>query len=194
MRAATALVLAAVCAAFFQMNRLEHEMATGRLDESGSAVLAKFASVADVLRQQPPTTWSEKPVERKLAVSRYLAECTAPEDRVLLATFADEVAFFARRLFAGGQRRFTSNVLTSDRDQRLVLDRLARQSVPVVVTDMNYRHEFTVDYPLVARHIETYYRDVGVVTDGGTPILHVWVEQARRPVRTDPVLGFPCFR
>lgn len=76
--------------------------------------------------------WTEKPVERAIAISRYLAECTARDDRVLLATNADTVVYFARRLIAGGQRRFTSNVLTSESDQRLVLERLARQSVPVV--------------------------------------------------------------
>jgi hypothetical protein len=75
-----------------------------------------------------------------------------------------------------------------------VLRRLAHQSVPVVVTDTNYEHEFVIDYPLVARHIEAHYRDVGVITTDGRPVLHVWVEKSRHPVRTDPVLGFPCFQ
>jgi hypothetical protein len=193
-QAGVALVLLALCAAFVPMNQIVHELGTGGLSDSGSVVLSKFRDVAVSLRAEPPVTWTEKPVVRTIAVSRYLAECTAPEDRVLLATFADEVAYFARRQFAGGQRRFTSNVLTSESDQRQVLERLARQSVPVVVTDPNYDPEFTTDYPLVARHIEAHYREVGVVTDGVTPILHVWVEKTRRPVRTDPVLGFPCFQ
>ena len=169
-------------------------MATGRLDDSWGAARGKFREVADSLRAEPPVTWTEKPVERSIAVSRYLAECTAPEDRVLLATFADEIAYFARRRFAGGQRRFTSNVLTSEADQRNVLRRMARQSVPVVVTDMNYEHEFVIDYPLVAKHIESHYRRAGDVKTESEAVLHVWVEKTRPPVRTDPVLGFPCFQ
>lgn len=192
-QAGAAAILATLCAAFIPMNSIVHEMASGRLSESPMAALARFRSVVEDLRVEPPERWAEKPVERKIAAARYLAECTAPEDRVLLATLADEVVYFARRRIAGGQRRF-NGVLTSESDQRLVLERLGRQSVPIVLTDPNYESEFVPDYPLLARYVETRYRDAGVVTDGGTPVLHVWVEKDRRPARTDAVLGFPCFQ
>jgi hypothetical protein len=188
------LLLVAVCASFVQMDRLNREMATGRLNESIPEAIARSREVARELREQPPVVWTEKPVERTIAVSRYLAECTAPDDRVLVATYADEVPYFARRLFAGGQRRFASNVLKSEADQRRVLERLAHQSVPVVVTDPAYQEEFVPDYPLVARHIEANYRSVGVIDVDGRPVMRVWVEKARRALRTDPVLGFPCYR
>jgi hypothetical protein len=191
---ALAALLGLMSFAFYRMNEIDHELATGRLDDSVAAARRQFVNVAEGLYAEPPVTWTDKPVERSIAVSRYLAECTAPDDRVLLATFADEVAYFARRRFAGGQRRFTSNVLTSEADQRNVLRRLSGQSVPVVVTDMNYEHEFVIDYPLVARHIESHFRDVGEIKTDGRPILHVWVEKSRHAVRTDPVLGFPCFQ
>ncbi len=133
-------------------------------------------------------------MERTIAVARYLSECTAPGDRVLLGTYADEVAYFGRRLAAGGQRRFVSKTLRTESDQKLVLARMAKQSVPVVVTDLNYEREFVSDYPLIARHIESHYHDVGAVSTDGKPVLHVWVERSRHPVRVDPVLGFPCFQ
>lgn len=193
-RMATAGMFVAMCFAYVQINEIVHELATARMNESWRATRRQFTQVAGDLKQQPPAAWAEKPTERTAAVSRYLAECTSADDRVLLATFADDVAYFARRRFAGGQRRFTSGVLTTPADQRQVLRRLSHQSVPVAVTDPNYRTEFVYDYPIVAQHIEEHYRDVGVISTDGRPVLHVWVEKTRHALRTDPVLGFPCFQ
>ena len=193
-RSAATLLLAALCAAFFQINDIAHELETGRFTESRRAAEVHFHDVVDDLRNQPPVIWTEKPVDRKIAAARYLAECTAPEDRVLLTTPSDEVTYFARRLFAGGQRRFVSGVFKTDADQRRVLARLQRQSVPVVVTDPANTDDLESDYPLVAGYIESHYHQVGAIMSGGSPVMNVWVENTRRPVRTDPVLGFPCFR
>jgi hypothetical protein len=193
-RSAATLLLAALCAAFFQINDIAHELETGRFTESRHAAVVHFQEVADQLRSQPPVIWTEKPVDRKIAAARYLAECTAPEDRVFLTTPSDEVTYFARRLFAGGQRRFVSGVFKTDADQRRVLARLQHQSVPVVVTDPANKDELLSDYPLVAGYIESHYHQVGAIMSGGSPVMNVWVENTRRPVRTDPVLGFPCFR
>ena len=129
-----------------------------------------------------------------MAVARYVAECTAPEDRVLVAPIADEIPYFARRHFAAGQAAFYSNLLKSDDSQRLALQRLARQRAPVMVTHPDYHGEFAVNYPLVAQYVADHYREVGVIDYGGQPLLRVFVETARQPVRTDPVLGYPCFR
>jgi len=146
------------------------------------------------LREQPPLTWPVKPRDGSMAIARYLAECTAPDDRVLVAINADEIPYFAGRRFAGGQGSFYSNLLKSDDDQRLVLERLARQSVPIVVSHPDYHDEFAVNYPLVAQHIAARYRDVGVIDYDEKPVLRVFVETARAPVRVDAVLGYPCFR
>jgi hypothetical protein len=84
--------------------------------------------------------------------------------------------------------------LKSEKDQLLVLTRLKRQSVPVVVTNADYEGELASDYPIVARYIEKRYHDVGVINSGGTPLLRIWLENGRPAMRTDSVLGFPCFK
>jgi hypothetical protein len=204
-RAGSFVLLTVLCVSFVQMNEIYHELQTGRFIELNDAarardgplwhrVMVRFREVSDELRGEPPAVWTEKPTEGKLAAARFLAECTDPQDRVLLATFADEIAYFARRLFAGGQRRFASNVLRTEKDQVRVLVRLKPQSVPVVITDANYQEELAADYPLVARYVESHYHDVGVIKSGGEPLLRVWVENGRSAVRIDPVLGFPCFK
>ncbi len=188
-----AMLLMTMCAAFVHINSVVREMATGGLTESVSAATRRFGDVIDALRQEPPGSWTGRAAEKKLAAARYLAECTSADDRVLMAALADEVSYFARRHMAGGQRRF-NGVLTSDADQRLVLERMARQSVPVVIMEPDYEEVMAPDYPLVVDHLKRYYREAGVVSDGATPLLRVWVEKARLPVRIDAVLGFPCFQ
>jgi len=192
-RVSASALLVLMIAAFFPINSIASELRTAGFT-SMSRIPGRFAEVSDLLREQPPRTWTITPHDGSMAIARYLAECTAPDDRVLVAINADEIPYFARRRFAGGQGSFYSNLLKSDDDQRLVLQRLARQSVPVVVSHPNYHDEFAVNYPLVAQHIAAHYRDVGVITYDDKPVLRVFVEAARPPVRVDTVLGYPCFR
>jgi len=192
-RATASALLVLMIAAFFPINSIASELRTDGFN-SVSGITGRFADVSALLRDQPPATWTVKPRDGSMAIARYLAECTAPDDRVLVAINADEIPYFATRRFAGGQGSFYSNLLKSDDDQRLVLQRLAEQSVPVVVSHPNYHDEFAVNYPLVAQHIAAGYRDVGVIDYDEKPVLRVFVESARTPIRVDPVLGYPCFQ
>lgn len=192
-RAAASALLVLMIAAFFPINSIASELRTDGFN-SVSGIAGRFAEVSLMLRDQPPVTWTVKPRDGSMAIARYLAECTAPDDRVLVAINADEIPYFATRRFAGGQGSFYSNLLKSDDDQRLVLQRLAGQSVPVVVSHPNYHDEFAVNYPLVAQYIAAGYRDVGVIDYDEKPVLRVFVESARTPIRVDPVLGYPCFQ
>jgi len=129
-----------------------------------------------------------------MAAARYLAVCTAPDDRVLMGAFAEPVTYFSRRLFAAGQSYFAFSFLTSDADQRLALQRLARQSVPIAFTAFDYGHEIVKNYPLLDRHLASRYHEVGVIDFDGEPWLRVFVENDRVPASIDRPTGFPCFR
>jgi hypothetical protein len=192
-QAAASALLVLMIAAFFPINSIASELRTDGFT-SVSGVTGRFAEVRGLLRDLPPLSWTVRPRDGSMAIARYLAECTAADDRVLVAINADEIPYFARRRFAGGQGSFYSNLLKSDDDQRLVVQRLARQSVPVVVSHPDYHNEFAVNYPLVAQHIAAHYRDVGIIDYDEKPVLRVFVESARAPVRVDPVLGYPCFQ
>lgn len=191
-RAVPIVLLALVFAAFFRFNSLAHELETGGLTVSLEQTSLRFHEVVRTLRALPSTDATQ--TEGPLAVSRYLSDCTAPEDRVLMGLYADEIPYFARRLFAAGQGYFGLGFLRSEADQRLALERLARQSVPVVITEFDYDREIATNYPLIARHISSRYREVGVITAGGHPYVRVFVDIMRPPSATDPVSGFPCFR
>jgi len=191
-RAVPIVLLALMFAAFFKANSLAHELETGGLSVSLEQTSLRFHEVVQTLRALPSTNATQ--TQGPLAVSRYLHECTAPDDRVVMGLYADEIPYFASRRIAAGQGYFALGFLRSEADQRLALERLSRQSAPVVVTAFDYDREIASNYPLIARHISSHYKEVGVVTAGGQPYVRVFVDIMRPPLGTDPVSGFPCFR
>jgi len=191
-RAVPIVLLALVLAAFFGINSMAHELETGGLTVSLEQTRFRFHQVTETLRALPAV--DPHITEGPLGASRYLSLCTMPNDRVLMGIYADEIPYFASRRVAAGQGYFALGFLRSETDQRLALERLARQSVPVVITAFDYDREIAGNYPLVARYISTHYRDVGVITAAGQPYLRVFVDIMRPPTSVDSVSGFPCFR
>lgn len=191
--AVPALLLALMFGSFLQVNSIRQELTTGGITISPQAAAQRLQYVRQVLRGLPPVEWVGHNDAGALAVARYVAECTSPTDHVLIGTYADFVAYFARRHFAAGQGVFAHGLYVTERDQRLALERLGRQSVPVAITSPRYE-DFAKDYPLVARHVSERYADMGVVTAEGAPFVRVLVDKTRQPRRTDPVLGLPCFQ
>ncbi len=189
-----ALLLLAVFGAFVQFNSIARELETGGILVSPETAQRRFHAVRDTLRSLPPESWAGHETRGSLKVARYLAECTAPEDFVLMGTYADEIPYYARRRFAAGQGLFAFGFSRGEADQRLALERLQRQSVPVAVMDADYEHEFGRNYPLLARHLAQHYRDLGVIPTGDEPRFRIFVEAARDARRVDPQLGIPCFR
>ena len=167
-----------------------------RLDESGLAeswqrTASRFAEVRSNLQRLPPMDWSEFRNDSSLPqAARYVAECTSPDDYLMVAAEAPEIYVFAHRRFAAGQGALSMGLYTSQDDQRRALAKLAGQSVPIVLADASrYQSEFVWTYPLLARYIGEHYREAGMI-DGR---FLVFVEADRPPRRVDPYSGLPCF-
>ena len=167
-----------------------------RLDESGLATSLdktadRFAAVSASLRQLPPVDWSGFRSDTSLPqAARYVAECTSPDDYLMVAAEAPEVNVFARRRFAAGQGALAMGLYTSPDDQKRALARLAGQSVPIVLAEASrYQSEFVFTYPLLAHYISEHYREAGTI-DGR---FLVFVDVSRTPKRADPYSGLPCF-
>ncbi len=127
------------------------ELDVAGLSDSWEAVERRFQSARAELVQLPPATWSGVKAEGTLVAARYVAECTSPEDHVLLVTYAPEIPVYARRRFAGGQGTFGLNFYTAEEQQRTAVARLREQSVPVVLGSFDeFEGEFVDDYPVVA--------------------------------------------
>lgn len=154
-----------------------------------------------VIRERMGQTW---PLERwhrfeqagDVKLAFYLRDCTEPTDRVFLTTYLHYVATLAQRPFAGGHADLRAGFFTTTADQRLTVDRLTRESVPVVITATGEEQEhFAKDLPLVQRYLLEHYRPLGEFDLGGSRPVGLLVRRDR--VSPGPYAfnkEWPCFR
>ena len=191
----TVVLLVHTLGAAYVFADVARDLDTSGLSDSLGKTSRRFQAVRDDLSGLPPVEWSDDAAEGLLSAARYIAECTSPDDRLLVAGPIHEILVFARRRLAAGQGMFKLSLYTSERDQRRALERLAHQSVPVVLADpREFEDGFVSDYPLIARHLENAYREAGTIVVDKEPRFLVFVDAHRRPTRMDPHFGLPCFR
>ena len=173
------------------------DVGTSGLSDSWAKTMMRFRAARDELRMLPPenAAWSDGLAEGTGRAARYIAECTSPDDYLLVGGYAPEIPVFARRRFAAGQPTLSLSFYTSVEDQEQAIAKLRTQSVPVVLVPLQGTEEdFSDDYPLIARYVTDRYREAGIIEVEGERRIRVFVEANRQPRRMDPHLGLPCFK
>ena len=136
------------------------------------------------------------------ALTRYVRECTAEEDRLMLTWLEPRPYYFSGRLFAGGMFVFHTGWLSFPGDQRLTVDRLRSQSVPIVIADVGSFDLFARDYAIVNRYLAVYrtrylaerYVLLAESTFGDdASVFRVLVDSTRAPQRVYEPLSLPCY-
>jgi hypothetical protein len=90
---------------------------------------------------------------------RTLVRCAQPGSRLLTLTFAPEIFFYTNRGFAGGHVSFSPGYYTSDRDARLLLQRVESEDVPFVILDSQTEAEMLGDYPSIGSYVRSHYHE-----------------------------------
>lgn len=153
------------------------------------------------LRSRPIDEWAPPGSTGLRAITRYLFDCTAPSDRILVTWFEPSVFFYAERGFAGGQSFLYGGSdfggggwFASLAEQRLTIDRMQRQSVPIILGRRDQEEEFRLGFPLVYEHVQTEYKLAESTLGGESSDFLVFVDAQLEPVAEHPDLGLPCFR
>ncbi len=155
------------------------------------------------LHRRPIDEWAPPGSTGLRALTRYVFDCTAPSDRVLVTWFAPEVFYYAERGFAGGQvslfRDYDATDVSgwhaSPAEQRLTVERMQGQSVPIILGRRDEQDEFSRDYPLIYDHVLTRYELAAESTFGeDRSDFLVFVDKQSEPYADHPDLGLPCFR
>ncbi len=140
-------------------------------------------------------TWESK-TERPdlITLSMYVNACTAPADRVLVQGYLPQVLALARRAFAGGHADLRPGFFDTTAAERLTLDRLRRQSVPIMLLETGQALEnFRSSFPLVTAHIDERYRLAGTHEFDGRFGISLFVRKDLAPTSTWGPLGWPCY-
>lgn len=128
-------------------------------------------------------------------LTRYVRECTAPSDHLLVTWFEPEIYFYAERRFAAGLAFFYPGFFSAPAEQQLALSRFGAQSVPIVLVDAErYRQFFTRDYPQLAAYLDERYGLAAEIEAADGRIYRVLTDRRVTPVRTYQPWSLPCFR
>ena len=137
----------------------------------------------------PVDRWAPPGADGVKGLTRYIHECTGPEDRLFVSGFFPEVYFYSARRFAGGHGDFIPDFHSSLRDQRLTIARFEQQSVPLVLI----RDDLADHAPFVDTYLRRRFRLVPHVDPATTGGLRLFVERGRDATGVYPELNTPCY-
>ena len=188
---AAAAVLVVTCASVWNVEGLRIWLDRTGLDHGVSLARIRTLTIEAYryLSISPPVDgWAPPGSEGLGGVTRYIRECTNPGDRLFIAGFFPDVHFYSARGFAGGREDFNPDLHSSLRDQRMTVDRLERQSVPIVLIKRDLAQA-----PFVDAYLRQRYRLVPHIDPETTQGLSLFVERRRAPTRVYAPLNTPCY-
>jgi hypothetical protein len=140
-------------------------------------------------------SWADRPDRPDLInLSLYVNACTQPGDRVLVQAYMPQVLAMARRAFAGGHADLRPGFFATDEAQRLTLQRLRAQSVPIVLLDTETSlQNFRESFPIVTQYLDARYRLAGTHVFDGRFGVSLFVRRDLTPRGTWAPLAWPCY-
>jgi len=108
--------------------------------------------------------------------------------------YMPQVLALAQRAFAGGHADLRPGFFETEEAQRLTVERLRRQSVPIILLDTgDSLRNFRKSFPIVVEYIEQEYRFVGVHVFDERFGISLFVRKDREPTGTWSPLEWPCY-
>jgi hypothetical protein len=193
--AAAMLIVVFVSCAGFSRN-LHDRLAKAALVRGPAEAIERAGRVRQQLREDwQLASWEHREDRPDLInLSLYVNACTAPDDRVFIQHYAPQVLALARRAFAGGHADLRPGFFTTNEDQRLTLDRLRRQRVPIVLLETGDGYvAFRESFPLIATYFDEHYTLAGTRVFDRRFGVQLFVRKGSRPHRMYEPLGWPCF-
>jgi hypothetical protein len=158
-----------------------------------------FERVGHIARQMREewslATWMARDTRPDLVtLSLYVNACTNPGDRVLVQAYMPQVLGLARRAFAGGHADLRPGFFKTEEAQRLVVERLQRQSVPMILLETgDSLGGFRDSFPIVTAHIDRHYQIAATRVFDGRFGVTLFVRRDAKPEGTWEPLGWPCY-
>jgi hypothetical protein len=133
------------------------QLARTQIADGVDGVRQRMRTIRRTLAAPDHRTGPRSPVYTPMI--EYIGRCTAPDAKLWTLTFAPELFFYTGRSFAGGQVSLSPGYFTSDRDTSLMLERVSRESVPLVIMDSQTQGEMLKDYPRIGAYVTANYRE-----------------------------------
>ena len=171
----------------------DHVERTG-IRRGPSQAVARVNEVVGDLGNASLDWWAPEGSVGLRSLTRYVRACTRENDRLMLTWLEPRPYFFSGRLFSGGMFVFHQGWLSYEDDQRLTVERLGRQSVPIVIAQVDSLDSFEDRYPIVYAHVEGHYVQAAESTFGDSGSKYrVLVDASRVPSGVYEALSLPCY-
>jgi hypothetical protein len=121
----------------------------------------------------------------------YLDRCTTEQHRLFLAGMIPEVAYFARRPFAGGGYEHYN--YGSKENQQRVANRLRQELVPFALIPSEASRELEQDLPIVDRFFRGRYVPLTDIAVSGDRHIRILIDPNIPSTSRDSETGWPCF-
>lgn len=145
---------AVVTMAAVEQGNFRSRFAETRIDRGWRAVLTQARRQVEEFQQWP---LDEKAQGGDLTpLVSYLDRCTREDQPVLVVAYLPQLAFLARRPFAGGHAWFMSGYFEGAGEQRRMADRLLARPPAVVVIDPDEAKDIPGHWPAIADMLRGY--------------------------------------
>jgi hypothetical protein len=192
-RAGAGLLAAAVVGgtamSIWSLQSVRTELLRAGLLNSPVAVITQFIRVSLELGGLPEGLRRQDATSPSGRAAAYLHDCTAPSDRIMVVSYAPEVGGLSGRLFGGGRATFLPGFYEDERYSRFLMDRLGRESVPIVLAE---DEPYYAAYPLLAPYLRDVYVEQGRVEVDGGRTLRVLTKRGLTSRPYGPAM-LPCF-
>jgi hypothetical protein len=143
----------------------------------------------DEVRSLDRSNWNDQEVHTVEVLLRYIHDCTAPGDRVLVTGQTPfQVGYYLERPIAGGHLFWHEGFRSDPVRERQSLELLQRQSVPFAYSTHDPVFDDFKRYPRTLEYLRRHY----VELEGSRGL--VLVDTRRQATGMFEHLGFPCFR
>lgn len=168
--------------------RLAREVPDVFRELAASPAIDGFAPHEEVFALDP-TSWNARDVDAVRILLRYIHDCTAPGDRVLVTGQTPfQVGYYVGRAVAGGHVFWHDRWRSDPVHERQSLELLQRRSVPFAYSTHDPVFDDLKAYPRIHEYLKRHY----VELEGSRGL--VLVDSRRRPTGVFGRFGFPCFR
>jgi hypothetical protein len=173
---------------------LPRRLEVTQLDRNPEHAINRAEEIWHRVSRAFPVGGEDSDASSLMMLASYLRQCTRPDDRVFMQHYLPQVTALGERGFAGGHADLRPGFFTSHEMQQLTVDRLRRQSVPVVLLDIgDSPGGFRDSFPLVMAYFDRHYAVAAEHVFDDRYEIRLLVRRDRKRTGELHPLGWPCF-
>ena len=150
--------------------------------------------IARQLMATPPIDVVSAESRVKYKVIRYVRDCTAQNEPLLVLWYAPDLYYYSDRPFAGRLPFYMEGYWSSERLERQNIDVIERDRPAIALIESDREVTDLYTYPHLSAYLAESYHQIGTLSSEEDRTIRVLARNDRIPASIDPGSGWPCYR